>query len=214
MHVELIAITRYLQGNGTPEELLEHAGRVCYRSENRGDPGKFLRARIREGHESIIEHASATFEISGISRACSHQLVRHRLASYSQESQRYVSMDDPEWVLPSAIAENPQARAIWERLAGEVKDAYRTLRELGVRKEDARFVLPNAAATRIVVTMNFRELLHVFRLRISPEAQWEIRNVCVRMLELVHPHAPNVFGDLREKLRAKCPSFFEGRGSA
>ena len=201
MNVELIAITRYLQGDGTPEELLEHAGRVCYRSESRGAPGAFLRARIREGHESLIEHASATFEVSGISRACSHQLVRHRIASYSQESQRYVSLPDPEWVLPSAIVDEPEAQVIWERFAGEVKAAYRALRELGVRKEDARFVLPNAAATRIVVTMNFRQLLHVFRLRISPAAQWEIRDVCVRMLELVYPLAPNVFGDLREELR-------------
>ena len=96
MNVELIAITQYLRGNGTPEELLEHAGRVCYRSKARGNPAKFLRARIREGHESLIEHAAATFEISGISRAASHQLVRHRLASYSQESQRYVSMSDPD----------------------------------------------------------------------------------------------------------------------
>ena len=542
MNVELIAITRYLQGDGTPEELLEHAGRVCYRSKSSGDPGRFLRVRIQEGHESLIEHASATFEISGISRSCSHQLVRHRIASYcidgdavteltnkdrstrrrtvkelfdmkrhwhsksrlrlvklncldeetgritqsrvrdvvycgrkeclefevegghrlratkdhlfltrqgwrrledvlqenleiavngiplpdrewlceeyliknrmradiarelgvsdswlgkvirsmnlqkpkgqypnrrsgggrkgmhtpeglarlsesrsgprnpqwkggvtrrsvelqsripgtlrreiyerddftcrlcgerggrltlhhivpvwqnedlvadkqnlvtlcvachhkvdgheheyadyfcslepvqsqprtarrisrtmvtfrpitawrpigeidtydivmegphynyiaddivthnSQESQRYVDMSDPEWVLPPAVAENPEARAIWERFAGEVQAAYRALRELGVRKEDARFVLPNAAATRIVVTMNFRELLHVFRLRISPAAQWEIRDVCVRMLELVYPLAPNVFGDLREELRSQCPS--------
>jgi len=210
MQVELIAITRYLRGDGTPEELLEHAGRVCYRSEMRGDPERFLRARIREGHESIVEHASATFEISGISRVCSHQLVRHRLASYSQESQRYVSMSDPEWVLPPAIAENPEAKLIWERFAGEVKATYRALRELGVRKEDSRFVLPNAAATRIVVTMNLRELLHVFRLRISPAAQWEIRDVCVRMLELVYPIAPNVFGDLREELRTQYPDFFEG----
>lgn len=88
MEVKLIAITNYLDGD-TPEELLAHAGRVCYRSRSRGAPGAFLRARIREGHESIIEHGSATFEISGISRVCSHQLVRHRLASYSQESQRY-----------------------------------------------------------------------------------------------------------------------------
>jgi thymidylate synthase (FAD) len=209
MDVELIAITRYLRGDGTPEELLEHAGRVCYRSESRGDPGRFLRARIREGHESLIEHASATFEISGISRAASHQLVRHRLASYSQESQRYVSMSDPEWVLPPAIAENPEARALWEGFASEVKATYRALRELGVRKEDARFALPNGTATRIVVTMNLRELLHVFRLRISPAAQWEIRDICVRMLELVCPVAPNVFGDLREELRARYPSFFE-----
>jgi len=209
MQVELIAVTRYLRGEGTPEELLEHAGRICYRSEKRGDPGKFLRARMREGHESIVEHAHATFEISGISRACSHQLVRHRLASYSQESQRYVNMSDPEWALPSAIAENPEAKEIWEVFAGEAQIAYQSLREMGVRKEDARFVLPNAAATRIIVTMNFRELLHVFRLRISREAQWEIRDVCVRMLELVYPLAPSVFGDLREELRGKYPVFFE-----
>jgi len=212
MNVELIAITHYLRGGGTPEELLERAGRVCYRSGSRGDPGRFLRARIREGHESIVEHASATFEISGISRAASHQLVRHRLASYSQESQRYVSGSDPEWVLPPAIAENPEARVIWDEFADNVKVTYQALRELGVRKEDARFALPNAAATRIVVTMNFRELLHVFRLRISPAAQWEIRDVCVRMLELVYPLAPNVFGDLREELRTKSPAFFEGMG--
>ncbi len=209
MKVELIAITRYLRGSGTPEELLEHAGRVCYRSESRGEPGRFLRARIREGHESLIEHASATFEISGISRAASHQLVRHRLASYSQESQRYVSMSDPEWVLPPAVEHNPEARAIWEEFADKVKDVYQKLREMGIRKEDARFTLPNAAATRIVTTMNFRELLNVFRVRISPAAQWEIRGVCVRMLELVYLEAPNVFGELREELKTKYPAFFE-----
>jgi thymidylate synthase (FAD) len=208
MNVELIAITHYLREDGSPEALLAHAGRVCYRSEGRGDRGAFLRARIREGHESLIEHASATFEISGISRACSHQLVRHRLASYSQESQRYVDMTEPEWVLPPSIAEDAEARAVWERFAGEVRQAYRALRERGVRKEDARFVLPNATATRIVVTMNFRELLTVFRLRISPQAQWEIRQVCVRMLELVYPHAPAVFGDLRDSLREHYPEFF------
>ena len=209
MNVELIAITHYLRGRGTPEELLEHAGRVCYRSESRGDVGKFLRARIREGHESIIEHASATFEISDISRACSHQLVRHRIASYSQESQRYVDMSDPAWVLPPSVKDNPEARAAWKQFAHEVKTAYGTLRGLGVRKEDARFALPNAAATRIVVTMNFRQLLHVFRIRISPAAQWEIRDVCVRMLKLVCPYAPGVFGDLKEELKAEYASFFD-----
>ncbi|MCS7283544.1 MAG: FAD-dependent thymidylate synthase [Anaerolineae bacterium] len=208
MEVELIAITRYLRGDGSPEALLEYAGRVCYRSESRGDPASFLRARIREGHESLIEHASATFEIRGISRACSHQLVRHRLASYSQESQRYVSMDDPEWVLPPSILADDEARRIWDRFAETVRETYRALRARGIKKEDARFVLPNATATRIVVTMNFRELRHVFRLRISPEAQWEIREVAVRMLEAVYPYAPTVFGDLREELRQKYPEFF------
>lgn len=114
MHVEIIGITGFQIGEGGPEALLEHAGRACYRSESRGRPGKFLQARIREGHESIIEHASVTFEISGISRACSHQLVRHRLASYSQESQRYVDMTAPEFVMPPSVAENPQARAVWD----------------------------------------------------------------------------------------------------
>ncbi len=212
MNVELIAVTRYLRGGGTPEELLVHAGRVCYRSEglgNRAPEGKFLQARIREGHESIVEHASATFEVSGISRACSHQLVRHRIASYSQESQRYVDMSDPEWVLPPAVAANPEAMTVWEGFADRVQAAYRALRGLGMRKEDARFVLPNATATRIVVTMNFRELLHVFRLRISAEAQWEIRDVSVRMLELIYPLAPHVFGDLRGALGARYPSFFD-----
>jgi thymidylate synthase (FAD) len=209
MQVELIAITRYLKGEGTPEELLEHAGRVCYRSEGRGSPGRFLRARIREGHESLIEHASVTFEIDDLSRAASHQLVRHRLASFSQESQRYVEWSDPEWVVPPAVTGDPEAQAVWSELSGQVQAAYRALRELGVRKEDARFVLPNAVTTRIVMTMNFRELLHLFRLRISPEAQWEIRRLCVRMLELVYPHAPNVFGGLREDLRAAHPNFFD-----
>jgi thymidylate synthase (FAD) len=210
VNVELIAITRYLRGDGTPEGLLEHAGRLCYRSESRGDPARFLQARIREGHESIIEHASATFEISGISRAASHQLVRHRLASFSQESQRYVEWSDPEWVLPPAIADDPKAQAVWDELSAQVQAAYRALRGLKVRKEDARFVLPNAAATRIIVTMNFRELLNVFRLRISREAQWEIREICARMLELVYPHAPSVFGGLRETLRAEHAELFEG----
>jgi thymidylate synthase (FAD) len=210
MLVELIAITHYLRGGGTPEELLEHAGRVCYRSAGRGDPAAFLRARIREGHESIIEHASATFEISGISRACSHQLVRHRLASYSQESQRYVDMADPEWVLPPDVASDPEVRAIWERFADHVQETYRALRGRGVRKEDARFVLPNATATCIVVTMNFRELRHTFRVRISPQAQWEIRELAVRMLEAIYPNAPAVFGDLREALRDRHPEFFTG----
>lgn len=203
MHIELIAITRYLGGGGTVEGLLEHAGRVCYRSESRGDPGRFLQNRIREGHESIIEHASATFEISGISRACSHQLVRHRVASYSQESQRYVDMSDAEWALPPSVTEDPEACAVWNKFADQATAAYRALRELGVRKEDARFILPNATSTRIVVTMNFRELRHFFRVRGDPAAQWEIRAMAQRMLALVHHQAPAVFEDLMRKVQGE-----------
>ena len=214
MDVKLIAVTQYLAGEGGPEALIEHAGRVCYRSASRGDPAAFLRARLRQGHESIVEHASATFEVSGISRACSHQLVRHRLASYSQESQRYVDMSSPELVCPDSIAEDPEARAIWDAHMTRVQEAYRALRSLGVRKEDARFVLPNATATRIVVTMNFRELLHFFRLRITPEAQWEIRRLGIEMLRLVVPFAPTIFGDMLRDLQDTHPALFaEGDSS-
>jgi thymidylate synthase (FAD) len=209
MKVELIAITQYLAGNGNTEALIEHAGRICYRSASRGNPAAFLRARLREGHESIIEHASATFEVSGISRACSHQLVRHRVASYSQESQRYVNMSEPDIVLPDAIRDNPEAHELWDGFIEQVKTVYQELRARGIRKEDARFVLPNAAATRLLLTMNFRELCHFFRLRITPEAQWEIRRMAVAMLNELVPHAPTIFGDLRDQLSAGHPEFFE-----
>jgi thymidylate synthase (FAD) len=201
--VKLIAITRFLGGNGTPEELIEHAGRACYRSEPRGNAGDFIRRRVQEGHESIIEHASATFDISGISRACSHQLVRHRIASYSQESQRYVDMADPEFVVPPAVAKDPAAAAAFQRFCDTVSGAYEELRSLGIRKEDARFLLPNAAATRIVVTMNFRSWRHFIKLRgLDPGAQWEIREVAYRVLDALYEQAPSVFGDLVDE-RAK-----------
>ncbi|MBN1583657.1 MAG: FAD-dependent thymidylate synthase [Anaerolineae bacterium] len=217
VQVKLIAITRYLDQDSSPEALIERAGRVCYKSQTKETTGKasaaararFIQHRIKEGHESIIEHASATFEISGISRAASHQLVRHRIASYSQESQRYVDMSDPEWVVPPDIAASQEAADLWDKATDQVRQVYRQLRELGIKKEDARFLLPNAAATRIVVTMNFRELLHVFRIRISPHAQWEIRAMCVQMLTSLLPHAPNVFGPLASQLEDTFPSFFQ-----
>jgi thymidylate synthase (FAD) len=199
MQVSIKGVTRFAEDPGAPEALLEHAGRACYRSEPKGDPGKFLRARIREGHESIIEHASVTFEISGISRACSHQLVRHRIASYSQESQRYVDMSEPEFVVPPSVAESSEAQAIWDRFMDQVADTYHQLRGLGVRKEDARFVLPNAAATTIIVTMNFRALRHFFSVRCERGAQWEIRRLAREMLRQVHELAPSVFGDLYDR---------------
>ena len=199
MQVKIIGVSDFVGGEGSAEGLVEYAGRACYRSAPKGDPGKFVRARVGEGHESIIEHASVTFEISGISRACSHQLVRHRIASYSQESQRYVDMLAPEFVVPPSIAENAQAMVVWEECMGQVVDAYHKLRELGARKEDARFVLPNATATRIIVTMNFRALRHLFSVRCEKAAQWEIRDLALEMLRQVYALAPGVFGDLYER---------------
>jgi thymidylate synthase (FAD) len=198
MHVEIIGVTDFLKDDGAPEALLEYAGRACYRSAPKGNPGKFLKARIREGHGSIIEHACVTFEIHGVSRACSHQLVRHRIASYSQESQRYVDMSAPQFVVPPTVAANPRAIAVWESYMGQVSETYQQLRDLGVRKEDARFVLPNATATRIIVTMNFRSLRHFFSVRCDKGAQWEIRALALEMLRQVYVLAPSVFGDFYE----------------
>jgi thymidylate synthase (FAD) len=229
MNVRLIAITSYLGGeNGsekdTPEHttsaapteaLIEHAGRICYRSQGGGTPqatARFIRKRVAEGHESIVEHGSASFEISGISRSCSHQLVRHRLASFSQESQRYVDMSDPEWVVPPDVAADPEALVLWEATLAQVQAAYQALRERGIRKEDARFLLPNAAATRLIMSANYRELLHLFRIRISPDAQWEICQVAIHMLEAVHAQAPNVFGGLRAQLKEAYPALFQAAG--
>ncbi len=209
MEVELIALTHYLRGDGRAESLIEHAGRVCYRSDKRGDPAAFIQARIREGHESIIEHASATFEISGISRACSHQLVRHRLANYSQESQRYVDLSEPELIVPPAVHDSAEPAEIWNRAMQQIAKAYRELRALGIRKEDARFLLPNATATRIVVTMNFRELMHFFHVRINPAAQWEIRELAIKMLNIVTAETPPVFAGLRDELTQAHPGLFD-----
>ena len=117
-------------------------------------------------------------------------------------------MSDPALVIPDAIADDPHAQAVWDGFVEHVKSTYQELRELGVLKEDARFVLPNAAATRIIVTMNFRELLHFFRLRITPEAQWEIRQLGVNMLQLLVPHAPTIFGEMLQQLQTKYPDFF------
>jgi len=206
MKVKLIAVSRCLDDDN-PETLLERAGRLCYAS-TMSDAEKFLRARIHEGHLSLIEHASASFLISGISRACSHQLVRHRLCSFSQRSQRYVTEDDADFVIPPSIAQNATARGIFLGFLDRSKQAYKSLRELGIPKEDSRFVLPNATVTKLIMSLNFREALHIFRLRISPSAQWEIREVCVRMFEQLNPIAPAVFGSLRNDLRKEHPEFF------
>jgi thymidylate synthase (FAD) len=195
------AAARRQDGDSTsPECLMEYAGRVCYRSTGAmgGNP-RFISARIGEGHESIIEHVSFTFLVEGISRACSHQLVRHRIASYSQESQRYCELAaGDEVVVPPALEQDPQALAVWNGALESLQQAYRALRERGIRKEDARFLLPNATGTRLAVTMNARSLRHFFTVRLHVAAQWEIRSVAREMLRLVYPLAPSVFADLRE----------------
>jgi len=148
--------------------------------------------------ESRTHHGSATFLFEGISRACTHQLVRHRLASFSQESQRYVDLSKGEWsaIVPPAVAEHPGAKARLDEAWDYLQNTYRELREMGIRKEDARFLLPNAAETRIVTTMNFAAWSHFLWLRaVDKAAQWEIRAMGQRVLEMLHAIAPDVFAE-------------------
>jgi len=147
------------------------------------------------GHLSVLEHASFTFGVDGISRVTSHQLVRHRLASYSQQSQRYVKFSAPEYVVPETIATDEERRGRFVSAMEGLFRLYSDLVKAGVPAEDARFLLPNAACTRIIITMNARELLHFFRLRCCERAQWEIREMATEMLVLAREKAPFIFRD-------------------
>lgn len=143
-----------------------------------------------------LHHGSATFFFEGISRTCTHQLVRHRLASFSQESQRYVDLSKGGWeaVVPPAVAKNADALAVMDAFWADAEEKYAELRALGIRKEDARFLLPNAAETRIVTTMNFAAWSHFLWLRaVDKAAQWEIRAMGQRALEMLYVIAPDVF---------------------
>jgi thymidylate synthase (FAD) len=192
MKVELLSITPEC------EKLIEVAGRTCYQSEV-GDPS-IIQRWIKSGHESVIEHCSATFKVSEVSRALTHQLVRHRIGfSYSQQSQRYVKESQFEYVIPASIVEADMV----EQYMGFmyiVQEFYNTLTEKGVKKEDARFVLPNACYTEIVVTLNFRAARNFFKLRLDKHAQWEIRQMANFMLSLLKSKAPNCFYDFSEEI--------------
>lgn len=194
-----------------PERAVAAAGRLCYSSSTAAqlkeemsaeEVTRLVRLLVQSGHMSALEHASFTFGIDGISRACSHQLVRHRLASYSQQSQRYVHFSDVDgFIMPPAIEADPEAREVFLDAIRNATGAYDRLVELGRERglekeaiqEDARFVLPNAAETRIVVTMNARELRHFFRIRCCRRAQWEINRMAWRMRSLVVREAAQLF---------------------
>ena len=191
MKVKLLAVTE------NSEDLIEYAARVCYRSAGRsrsGTSGKFLQNLIAQGHESPLEHASATFHISGCSRAMTHQLVRHRLMSVSQQSQRYVTESNFEYVIPPSVAEKDCAA--YRQDMESVRTMYAKWKGLGLKNEDARFVLPNACVTEIVISANFREFRHIFRVRCARQAQWEIRQACCEMLNILRDKAPHIFEDL------------------
>ncbi|MCS7151059.1 MAG: FAD-dependent thymidylate synthase [Endomicrobia bacterium] len=171
---------------------------------------EFIKNILSCGHESPLEHVSFTFSISGVSRALTHQLVRHRIASYSQQSQRYVKMDNFKYIIPPSISKHKKIKKEFKSFMEEIKRKYewfiKELESLGKHGEevyqDARYILPQAVETKIVVTMNCRELLHFFKERCCNRAQWEIRQLAYKMLKICKEKLPVVF----EKAGPKCIS--------
>ena len=209
-----------------PEKIAASAAKLCYSSSDIGSirdnlteekTRNFIDMLVSVGHESVMEHVSFTFGIEGISRACSHQLVRHRIASYSQKSQRYVNENEFEYITPPEIEQNIEAKKEFESVINEITESYSRIVNLlteghkekfisygmdeksalskarKLANEDARFILPNACETKIVVTMNVRSLFNFFRHRCCNRAQWEIRAVANEMLKLCLHTAPNIF---------------------
>jgi len=217
-------LVKLLTHTPEPERVVAAAARLCYSAssidrlieKDRAAQEALLKKILSLGHLSVLEHASFTFGLEGVSRACSHQLVRHRLASYAQQSQRYVSHKEPfEAVTPPSIADRPELLARYDGLLHTIHQLYRELLDSGVPAEDARFVLPNAAATKLVVSMNARELLHFFNLRCCRRAQWEIRGVAKEMLRQARQVAPLLFGQAGPGcLRGACPEGAMSCGAA
>ena len=195
MKVELIAYTP------DPEAAVAAAARICYSSRgasdlkqdlSREEVSSLIERLISIGHFSPAEHASFTFAIEGVSRSLSHQLVRHRIASYSQKSQRYVGENNFSYITPPSVEADPEASALFRQVMEDLQDAYRRLVGV-VPREDARYLLPNAVETKLVCTMNARSLYNFFRLRCCRRAQWEIRNLALKMREEVCKVAPSLF---------------------
>ena len=185
-----------------PEKVVAAAARLCYSASSienlmareQSEQESLLRKILDLGHLSVLEHAVFSFGVEGISRACSHQLVRHRVASFSQQSQRYVSHTDRfEAVTPPSLVDAPKLASRFEAMLDDIHDLYRDMIDAGIPAEDARFLLPNAATTKIVITMNARELRHFFLLRSCRRAQWEIQIMAKEMLHQARLAAPLLF---------------------
>ena len=211
-----------------PEEMVAAAAKLCYAAQpeqifdqDQAESAAFVNKLKNLGHMSPFEHAVFTFYIEGVSRAMTHQLVRHRLASYSQRSQRYISHDHFDFVMPPQFEgktvsdENHQqidAVAYYEETMRLIAERYARLNDALGRtgessNEDARYVLPNACETKIVATMNARELMHFLEERLCLRAQWEIRQVAEIMLELAKNACPDLFRGLGPKCirHGSCP---------
>ena len=195
MKVEIVSSTP------NPEMTIAECARTCYDSKAKDVEGarKMIKSLIKAGHTAMIEHASITFKISGISRVVTHELVRHRIASYAMSSQRYVNESVPTFVVPNEIASNNEARILFEQAMQNAWFAYKKLQEYGLKNEIARYVLPNAAESVICTTINFRALRNFFKLRLSKRAQPEIRELANLMLDKAIDIAPSCFEDLKDE---------------
>lgn len=233
MKVKLLAHTP------EPEKVISMAAKLCYSqvgvdeiAENLTEESinKFLNMLVSIGHESPIEHVTFTFGIEGISRSCSHQIVRHRIASFSQQSQRYVKLNQFEYIIPPEIEKNEEAKKIFIESMNKCQEDYDKLVEIlftkhyqdllnkGVNEkkaktqaekmsiEDARYVFPNACETKMVFTINARSLYNFFHHRCCERAQWEIRELATEMLRLVREVAPILFNNVGPScLNGSCP---------
>ena len=207
MKIELVNYTN------NPLKVIYAAARTCYSSQTpieiwNAEAGKnkilkLVKKVFEAGHHSVFEHVNFTFAIEGISRACSHQLVRHRLMSPSQQSQRYVKNNEHSYVIPHTILKNKEAVDLYEEAIQNIYNTYNTLIEkYGIPKEDARFLLPNAAKTNLIITMNFRELFNISQVRLCGKAQWEIRELFWKIKGLLMNN--DELYELGKLLQPKC----------
>ena len=190
-----VVLTRVTEN---PIGAIEEAACNCYDSEPTG--GKIMKSCYKSGHHSVLEFADFTFHISGVSRALTHQLVRHRLASYAQRSQRYCGENGFQYVIPNSIAKNREAKDHYEQLMSDIELLYKTLQDIDIPNEDARYILPNACETVIEVKMNFRTLIHFMNERLCTRAQWEIRQMALLMKKAIEEQYP----ELAKYLVPKC----------
>ena len=198
------------------ERVVATAARLCYadvdcqalaeRSNPEADR-RMIEKVLTIGHHGVLEHAVFTFVTEGVSRALTHQLVRHRLASFAQQSQRYVAFDGGfDYEIPESIAARPEFAGRYAEEMRRIADLYAEMRRAGIAAEDARFILPNAAHSRLIITMNARELRHFFRLRCCNRAQWEIRDLATAMLIEADKVAPALFKNAGPGcLAGSCP---------
>ena len=190
-----VTLTRVTEN---PVGAIEEAACNCYNSEPTG--GKIMKSCYKSGHHSVLEFCDFTFHVEGVSRALTHQLVRHRLASYAQRSQRYCGENDFDYVMPRSISENLEARDKYQKFMYECGQLYADLQQYGISNEDARMILPNACETVIEVKMNLRSLIHFMNERLCTRAQWEIRQLAREMKRCVEEQYP----ELAKYLVPKC----------